>query len=239
MNTYFSTFGSGLGEIIKSALAKQVSDVDLELLLDGLVVYKTKKSPSEIKNIRFFNNAFVLLKLFEGLRDKSIEAMIKQVLDNPELVKKASKNIPRKTSTFRIVASKENQLISVDNNLLKNLEKLFSNITNLRVDRTNPDIEIWFLARSEDYGFFGIRITRKPNYEKVLEKGELKPELANILCLISDPKPNDVFLDPFAGYGAIPIERAKSFAYKQIISSEKVKLCLRNYGPNLRALSKK
>jgi tRNA G10 N-methylase Trm11 len=51
-------------------------------------------------------------------------------------------------------------------------------------------------------------------------KGELRPELANLLCWISDPNKKDVFLDPFAGSGAIPIERAKAFPYQKIIASD-------------------
>src|SRR5205823_14210867 len=39
--------------------------------------------------------------------------------------------------------------------------------------------------------------------------------IAHLLCLASDPKPADVFLDPMAGSGAIAWERAKAFPYAQ------------------------
>ena len=55
-----------------------------------------------------------------------------------------------------------------------------------------------------------------------MEKGELYPELAHILCLISEPKQNDVFLDPFSGHGSIPAQRL-SFPYKKIIALDKDK----------------
>lgn len=53
-----------------------------------------------------------------------------------------------------------------------------------------------------------------------MTKGELRPELANLLCLISEPQKTDTFLDPFCGFGAIPIERAKNFPFGKVIASD-------------------
>ncbi|MBU0570289.1 hypothetical protein KKB40_05980 [Patescibacteria group bacterium] len=75
-------------------------------------------------------------------------------------------------------------------------------------------------VRSEGFGLIGIQFTHRTNYEKVLKKGELYPELAHILCLVSEPNENDVFLDPFASHGSIPTQRATSFPYKKIIASD-------------------
>ncbi len=223
MNEYFSTFASGLGEVINSALKDKVKDLEIKLVLDGLVVYASNSKSDKIKEIRFFNNSFVLLSLIQGLNIDPLRAMMKQVLQNPDLAIKAKKYIPKKNLSFRIVTSQENQLVSVDNNLLKNLEELFSQTTGLAVNRTNPDCEIWFLWRREGYGFVGLRITKTPNYEKTLFKGELRPELANLMCLIAEPKPSDVILDPFAGYGAIPLECFKYFSIGKVIAGEKDK----------------
>jgi len=66
----------------------------------------------------------------------------------------------------------------------------------------------------------GFRLTKRPNYEKILEKGELYPELAHILCLISEPNASDVFLDPFSGHGSIPIARALGFPFKIVYASD-------------------
>jgi len=38
---------------------------------------------------------------------------------------------------------------------------------------------------------------------------------------ISRPNPRDVVLDPFAGHGTIPLERVKSFPFKEIIAVDK------------------
>lgn len=220
-HTYFSTFITGLREIVSEALKKKLKDADVILLLDGLVVYRTNRSLQEIKNIRFLNNTFLLFRLFDNLKDNPLESMIKGVLKNPNTVRKPPNLFLNKLS-FRVIASKENQLVSVNKPLVERVENLFKTRLHLqRVDRSKPDIEIWFLWRNEGYGFVGLRLTRTPNYEKTLHKGELRPKLANLMCLASKPSPNDVFLDPFAGFGSIPIERVKAFPYKQVIASEK------------------
>ena len=48
-----------------------------------------------------------------------------------------------------------------------------------------------------------MRLTKHKAYEKILHKGELRPELSHILCSISEPDADDIFLDPFCGSGTI------------------------------------
>ena len=47
------------------------------------------------------------------------------------------------------------------------------------------------------------------------------------MCILAEPKTTDVILDPFAGYGAIPIECANSFRVKRIFAGEKDKSVFR------------
>lgn len=138
MNQYFSTFASGLDEVVKTALKDKVQDVEIKLLLDGLVVYDTGLGSGKIKEIRFFNNSFILLSFAHD----SLKVIMKQALDNPDLVAKIKKYIPGRNCSFRIVTSEENQLVAVDKNLLTKLEEVFSRVTGMRVNRSNPDCEI-------------------------------------------------------------------------------------------------
>ena len=56
--------------------------------------------------------------------------------------------------------------------------------------------------------------------KKKLNKGELRPELSNILCLLSEPSENDIFLDPFCGSGAIALERSRIANFKGIFACD-------------------
>ena len=219
MTAYYSSFTSGLSGAVKYALTQQLNDVEIDLLLDGLILYRSDRPIQQIKQIRFFNNTFLLLHLFKRLHPDSIPYMMQAVFKKPETI-----NAPRWAlkgkAFFRIMASKENQTVSIDRDTLERLEKFFSYKLGLKVHRSRPDVEVWFLERSEGFGFVGIRITQPSAAEKDLQRGELKSELAHMLCLIAEPGKSDVFLDPFAGSGAIPIERARLSAYQEIIASD-------------------
>jgi tRNA G10 N-methylase Trm11 len=60
------------------------------------------------------------------------------------------------------------------------------------------------------------RLSKHTAYEKILNKGELHPEVAFIMNWFADADKNDIDLDPFCGNGAIPLKRALHFPTRQI-----------------------
>lgn len=220
MINYFSTFPSGLQEVVVKALKRNLDGARVTLLLDGVVIYETSQMPEKIASLRFFQNSFLLLFSLDSFKGK-VEFLTLSVLKNKEQIKSIPKAIIRQKRTFRLIFSEENQLTSIRRSLWLDLEKLFSEKTGLAVDRSLPDVEIWFLSRSEGYGLAGLRLTKRLAGEKSLGRGELKPELAHLLCLIADLGKTDILLDPFAGSGAIPVEAAVSFSPRKIIASDK------------------
>jgi tRNA G10 N-methylase Trm11 len=126
------------------------------------------------------------------------------------------KNRPSSGASFRIVTSRENKLVAVDNRLLVRAEKHLAAETGMKVSRSRPDIELWCLFRKEGNGFFMMRLTKHATTQRMLHKGELRPELASLLCALSEPRDSDVFVDPFCGYGSIPLARAHLAPYRTI-----------------------
>ncbi|OGM56904.1 hypothetical protein A3A50_04105 [Candidatus Woesebacteria bacterium RIFCSPLOWO2_01_FULL_38_20] len=217
---YYSTFITGLQEVVGKALKGYFDDIKIVLMLDGLVVYETNRSIKQIKDLRFLNNSFITFHVSKKGDKYSPPQLINKVIQQSVSIANLPSNALQDLFSFRVIASSENQLVSIDKKLLKDIENLLSKKLKLKIDRSNPDTEVWFLARREGYSFIGLRITKTPNYEKTLHQGELRPELANIMCLLAELKPQDVILDPFAGYGAIPLECAKSFEVNKIIAGE-------------------
>ncbi len=208
MKTYYSTFISGLSEHISQVLKDELSDVEIIKVLDGLIIFKTKSNEKQIKQIPFFNNTFLLIRLFTKLHSNPIEEMLR-LISNDNLSKKIRFNTGGYNRTFRIIISNANKLVSANNTLKSALEKKIKTVTGLHVNRSKPDFEFWILYRSEGIGLFSLRMTTHTSYEKILEKGELRPELCDALIRISKPHKTELFLDPFCGSGAIPIYRAK------------------------------
>lgn len=218
---YLSTFITGFKDVVADNLSKHVDIPKIDLLLDGLIVYQTRTDIKQIKQINYLNNTFASLKRFGKHNSQSVDKMLGSILTDNSIYKTTSRYITGRNS-FRIIVSKENQLISANKGLLKSIEEKISKNINLRLNRLKPDIEFWLLIRSEGEAFFCMRLTKKPNQEKYLEKGELRPELASILCLISEPQDDDIFMDPFCGHGSIPIQRLfiPNCKYQEIIASD-------------------
>lgn len=139
MTSYFSTFITGFDKVVEKALIDHLKDVQIELLADGLVIYKTTAKHDEIKELKFLNNSFILLRKFDHVSENSITDIMKALVKDNNF-----ENIIRKSFfkhlKFRIRVSVENQFVSTDKNILRNLEeKITQTARNLIVDRSLPD----------------------------------------------------------------------------------------------------
>jgi tRNA G10 N-methylase Trm11 len=99
----------------------------------------------------------------------------------------------------------------VDEKLRRKAEAFIAARSGLRVNRTGPDTEFWFLYRREGCSLFMRRLSKHPTAEKTRRRGELAPQLAYMMCWLSSPKKTDIVADPFCGYGSIPQQRLRHF----------------------------
>jgi tRNA (guanine6-N2)-methyltransferase len=210
VKAYYSTFIPGLGEPVEEALGSELPNAEIVLSLDGLIGYQTGTKPTLIAKLPFVTNSFEIIQRFEG-------ASVREIA---ERVTADAWSVEAPRGTFRVIASVANHLVSLESGVMDALERRIAQRTGMRPHRAKPDHEFWLLERSEGYGFFALRLSHHQAYDKSLEKGELRPELANILCRLSDPAPRELFLDPFCGSGAIAIQRAKFFPAGLAIASD-------------------
>lgn len=239
MKTYFSTFITGTQEIVKEFLEKR--GIKIKLLLDGLVVYESDYPEREVRNFHIFNNTYILLRSFSNLAPnaKSLEKILTVASHDKNLQRQIAINLPSRRRNFKIVSSLENSMVPVSRELLQKLESIILRTPDTRLNIKKPDLEFWVLLRREGHGFFGIRITYPFRHENYRKKGELRKEISYILSFVSKPNPKDIVLDPFAGYGSIPIERAASFPYKEIIAVEKEDSLISKLKQKVKASGKK
>ena len=214
----YATFVTGLQAPISQWSTEE--GYRIRQVLDGAILYdapknvsrNTSKNPSQNKKaLPCFFNTFSVLDFEKRSGLSAVESLMRKVLQ------RQFSNIPgtkKSRGSFRIVTSRENQLIAVDKRLRSDVERLIAYKTGLVPDRRGGGREFWFLARSEGIVLF---MERQPSpKEHPLKKGELRPQLAYCLNRLAEPTLEDIMLDPFCGYGAITKARAAYFPCQNI-----------------------
>jgi len=242
-NLFYASFIPGLKDFIAGVIRERLSNVRIHKLLDGAILFETETTYDKL-NFFCFNNIFSVINIrndskenfakMRGCEDEErrgiflIENHIKKILNHKDESNQKNsynsvfnyepiRNNNKKFNTFRIVISNENTLVSVDEKLRTDAEKYISRLSGLKVNRSLPDTEFWFLYRNEDekhgdsFSIFMKRLTIRASWEKTLKKGELPPPLAWTLCRLASLSRGETILDPFCGYGSIPDAAAKYF----------------------------
>lgn len=219
MAEFISTFITGFSEVVKNDLETRFPKIKILNLFDGLVHYKFDGDSRQLEKIIYFNNTYFVLKTMKG-KGLSFPSLVGAVCGSKSyfLVNKGS---------FRVRFQQENQFAKVDKNLTRRVEEYVLRNSKLKLDRLSPTNEIWFSIRREGFAFCGELISKREFTEKNLNQGELRPEIAYLMCTFAAVQPDDVILEPFCGYGSIPIQLKKHFDCQKIyvsdIDEEKIK----------------
>jgi len=220
MNRFLGTFISGTGEIVEGMLRQRLKDLRLVALSDGAAEFETGVPYSDL-NLFCFNNIFRVLHKGELADNETVlDGYLKELpASQPDWA--AARENSSKIRSFRLVTSRQNRLVSVNPALRERLEKTIAKMSGLRLDRSRPDTEFWLLSRDDGSCYFLKRLSRHTAYDKLLDPGELHPELAYMMCWLTVPKYTDIVLDPFCGYGAIPLQRCRRFPFARLYAFDK------------------
>ena len=212
MAEFISTFITGFQDVVKTDLEQRFSNIKILNLYDGLVHYKFDGDSHQLEKINYFNNTFFVLKTMKG-KGLSFPSLVGAVCSSKSyfLVNKGS---------FRVRFQQENQFAKVDKNLTRRVEEYVLRNSKLKLDRLSPTNEIWFCIRREGFAFCGELISHREFTEKNLNKGELRPEIAYLICRYAQLSEGYVVSDPFCGYGSIPIQLEKRFKCSKIYVSD-------------------
>ena len=212
MAEFVSSFITGFQEVVQEDLTTRFPKIKILNLFDGLVHYRFDGDSRELEKIIYFNNTFFVLKTMKG-KGISFPSMIGAVCSgkNYFLVNKGS---------FRVRFQNENQFAKVDKNLTRRVEEYVLHNSKLQLDRLSPTNEVWFSIRREGFAFAGELISKREFTEKNLNKGELRPEIAYLICCFAEIQQTDTILEPFCGYGSIPVQLAKKFRFEKLYVSD-------------------
>jgi hypothetical protein len=205
---YLATFAPGFEGVIADLLSRHLpGSVDVRVF-DGMALFSLPGSLPDVRHLAFLNNLFLVLREW-NTSSSGFADLSKAAAGKSDLSARAGEIAALAGSSFRVRFSKENQFCSVDKSVTEYAERSIAKLTGLASDRENPGMEFWFIIRRENLSFFAARLTKKPSTEKYLEKGELRPEIVQLVTALARLAPEDrVLLDPFAGHGAIPEQLA-------------------------------
>lgn len=212
MAEYVSSFITGFQDVVKKDLVQRLPSCKVISIYDGLVHYQYAGNSRDLEKIIYFNNTFFVLKTWKG-KGLNFHSMVGAVSSEKKyyLINKG---------TFRVRFSQENQFTKVDKNIARRAEETVLQNSRLTLDRLSPTTEIWYSIRREGFAFCGQLITKREFTEKNLNKGELRPEIAYLISSFADIQKDDVILEPFCGYGSIPVQLVKKFHFSKLYASD-------------------
>lgn len=212
MAEFVSTFTTGFKKVVEKNLPEIVSGCKILNIYDGIVHYKFNGNSHDLEKVVYFNNTFFVIKSWCNFSG-NFSTMVNDFCNENKylLISKGS---------FRTRFVRENQFEKIDKKLVIKVEENVLKRSKLKIDRVSPSTEIWFNIRREGFAFCGQLISKREFTEKNLNKGELRPEIAYLICCYADLKQDDVVAEPFCGYGSIPVQLIKKFRFQKLFASD-------------------
>ena len=209
MQQYFATFPAGCYAIIIKQL-KNFPISELEILEhdESSVTFRTSLSVEKLIEVRYFTNVYVTYTSTTPFPKELLKGRYFRLMG---LVNGAPKQL---TSEVRQ---------TIERQIMKDL-KLTAHTHLSRND-------FYSITRASGIAILALRLPRAKFKREVLQSGELRPELAHILCLAAGLKAKHLFVDMFAGYGAIPLEAVRGFGCRNVIASDQTVLSSRHEHP--------
>ena len=218
MAEFVSSFATGFEDVVAADFPHAVKGVKILKVYDGFVHYRFDGNSRDLEKVIYFNNTFFVIKTFKNANFKMMVNAVSQQ-KHYYLINKG---------TFRVRFVQENQFAKVDKAVARRAEETVLANSKLSVDRLSPSTEVWYSIRRDGFSFCGELIAKREFTEKNLNKGELRPEVAYLMGVFAELKPDSVLADLFAGYGSIPVQLIKKFKpsklYVSDISKEQVEL---------------
>jgi 16S rRNA G966 N2-methylase RsmD len=181
--------------------------------IDGALLFSNEKE----LNSKCLNNLFYIILKYNS---DSISDAAKQLI-------KKRYHLPKLSGyTFRLIFMDNGKLCAVPPNIVYDLERIISYKTQLTPNRANPDTEIWLNRRNDGSVFFKIRMKKHAAFNKTLNKGELRPDIVNIMLHEAKINKDSIIVDLFGGWGAIAAAVTEGGDYHKIYSGDSKNECV-------------
>lgn len=234
--TWYATFPAGFSDLIVRILREDDPAVSVTASFDDAVVFDLPSSRRRAVQGPYFHNVFVVLDRVELPGSSAgVEGAFSVFAERLPAYKLQEALRPYRS--FRLVVSDENRLVSVDAGIRDSLERAISGDGRTPIHNRNPATEIWVAKRRDGLCLFMLRVPGSTPRRTGLPKGALTPQVGSLLCRLSNPTGEDVFLDPFCGHGGIFVERLR-WKYRLAFALDEDPDCIREVKARLQERSR-
>ena len=227
---YYTLVVPGLERVAWKEIRSELEGVQLIAEEKGRLLFSYSGEPRELLYLRSVENAYVFIRHFrkvtrsrKSLGELFREAKSVDVQTAMGLHKRAHRSKGKKRLTFRVATNKQGRHNFRRVDVQQAVETAFIDKYGWRINRQNPTLE-FRMDMEENEALLGLRLTdgtmRRRTYKIAHLPASLKPTVAYCMVLLSEPTPEDVFVDPMCGAGTIPIERAMAGPYSRIIGGD-------------------
>lgn len=198
---FYVQHSAGLGKLVLEALRTDLGSVDVLFQDDsGLVFGTANRNLDRVASLSYAKNTFeVIDSVARGGIPVSIGQLIKVVRNHRSLAAQCKRAMP-----FRTMVNIDGQLVGLSAALRAQVVAVIAEQTGGRLNSRGGrgSVEFWIVGRRNlDLLLFCRRLSVGGNTG--IARGSLTPDLATLLVKASQPSIDDVYLDPFAGSGAI------------------------------------
>lgn len=198
---------------------------------NGVVLFNHAGTLDELLHLRtvedLFLHVFTLPKVSRDWRDLRQIAHTLQASDTLEraLAIVVGQRGSGGKATFRVIARKygthQYRRMDVTDATIKAIQERYGR--RYRLVEDDADVEIWINVLGSTV-LCGVRLTdatmRHRTYKSVHLPASLRPSVAAAMTWLTEPRPDDLFLDPLCGGGTLLAERALLGDYAQLLGGD-------------------
>ena len=200
---YFVQFTAGTGGLVREALAARLDRMSVAYADDSAMILDSVTPPAAVAAVPFLKNAFLVVATTARQDLAKSVGRLSQALRREQF-----RPVPDSSGRFRLMAHLDGGLVAIEARARTDLERAVARHTGARLEPRGMGQEYWVVGRSGlPELLFGARLPKAPRPPPA--KGQLAYELAAMLVAASSPTPDDRFLDPFGGSGALVAARAE------------------------------
>ncbi len=221
----------GLMETTRQEIQRRLLDkgrVEIVAQEPERILIRYSGDPRELLSLRSAEQVFLVVKVLPKMTRSrhsltALEKSLRRIDFQPyfDICRRVGIRL-RKRVTFSV----RSRMIGLRNfrraDIQRGVERAFISY-GWRPIEENPALEIWVEA---DEARVTISIKLSPsgmasrNYKRANFSTSLRPNVAYSLVQLSDPQPEDIFVDPMCGDGTILIERAYSGRYRCLLGGD-------------------